>query len=94
MGEKYYGIQKFHSIFLKLSYAQGKRCAAWPTGKHVHEMNTPFYPTFMIFYKRYRGLQGKFFLHIFDPKHRLCVLVGTASVRRGGGSKVYPQSMF
>ena len=30
---------------------------------------------------------------IFAPKHRLWVLVRTASVRRGG-SNVYPQSMF
>ena len=33
---------------------------------------------------------------IFAPKHRLWVLVRTASVRRfrRGGSNVYPQSMF
>ena len=50
--------------------------------KHVHEKYTPV--------NVYRGIP--IFL-IFDPKHRLWILVRTASARRGG-SHVYPRSLF
>ena len=52
-----------------------------PSGKHVLEMYTPFNPTFV---KINWGLQGYTYFLIFAPKHRLWVLVRTAS----------PQSMF
>ena len=49
------------------------------SGKHVCEMYTPSYPTLYSKTGVYRGIH--IFL-IFDPKHRLWVLVRTASARR------------
>ena len=50
------------------------------SGKHVCEINTHLYLTFIIVKMGFAG-DYLFFL-IFDPKHRLCVLVRTASLRR------------
>ena len=43
------------------------------SGKHVHEMYTPLYPTFMY-------LPGHTIFLTLDPKHRLWVFVRTASL--------------
>ena len=49
------------------------------SGKHVHVIYTPLYPTFICETGVYRGIP--IFL-IFASKHRLWVLVRTASARR------------
>ena len=55
--------------------------------KNVYAMYTPLYPTFM--WQNW-GMQGIPIFLIFAPKHRLWVLVRTASER----PNLYPQSMF
>ena len=64
----------------------------------IYEINkiitdTFFYPTFIK--KKKTGVcWGIPIFHIFAPKHRVWVIVRTASARRRGDSNVYPQSMF
>ena len=50
-----------------------------PSGKHVRAMNTPLNPTFI---RQNWGMEGYTYFLIFAPKHRLWVLVRTASARR------------
>ena len=45
-----------------------------PSGKHARVVNVPLYPTFI-----YGVCMGIPIFHIFVPKHRLWVLVRTAS---------------
>ena len=49
------------------------------SGKHVHEMYTPHIPLLCRKIGVYRGVP---IVLIFDPKHRLWVLVRTALARR------------
>ena len=50
------------------------------SGKHVRAMNTPLNPTFIN--RKTQVCMGIPIFLIFAPKHRLCVLVRTASQRR------------
>ena len=60
------------------------------SGKHFHVMHTPYTP---LLYNKTRVYSGIQFSLILDPRHRLWVLVRTASPRRGSTNE-YPQSMF
>ena len=52
--------------------------SAVPSGKHVCEMYTPHTP---LLYSKTGVIRGIHIFLIFDPKHRLWVLVRTASAR-------------
>ena len=63
------------------------------SGKHVHAIHTPAYTSLL--YSKTGGWRVNLFFLIFTPKHRLWVLVRTASLRwLRGGSDVYAQPMF
>ena len=82
-----YGLWLFVFIFMFCSV----RCRTVTLRKHAYSNILKISPP-----KNWKFSDKKnseFFFHIFCSKHRLWVLVRTASARRGGSNE-YPQSMF
>ena len=61
-----------------------------PSGKHVREMYTPLYP--IKFYTGKVGYAGVYLFFLFLLQNIDCGY--SLEPPRGGGSNVYPQSMF